>query len=118
MTVHVSGLDEGAPIFDEGLAPAKLLELLPGDDEAADPPEFPGGDPVATPDEDPTPLSEDICNCFFLASSRSACMLDDGPRAVDPKGELLPVALDSMGSDIRPSPPAPGGVGEVRAVIE
>ena len=45
-------------------------------------------------------------------------MLGDGPRAVDPKGELLPVALDSMGSDIRPSPPAPGGVGEVRAVIE
>ena len=70
MTVHVSGLDEGAPIFDEGLAPAKLLELLPGDDEAADPPEFPGGDPVATPDEDPTPLSEDICNCFFLACKR------------------------------------------------
>ena len=66
MTVHVSGLDEGAPIFDEGLAPAKLLELLPGDDEAADPPEFPGGDPVATPDEDPTPLSEDICNCFSV----------------------------------------------------
>ena len=72
MTVHVSGLDEGAPIFDEGLAPAKLLELLPGDDEAADPPEFPGGDPVATPDEDPTPLSEDICNCFFLACKKKA----------------------------------------------
>ena len=70
MTVYVRRLDEGAPIFDEGFAPAKLLELLPGDDEAADPPEFPGGDPVATPDEDPTPLSEDICNCFFLACKR------------------------------------------------
>ena len=60
MTVHVSRLDEGAPIFDEGFAPAKLLELLPRDDKAADPTEFPGVDPVVTPGKDPTPQSEDI----------------------------------------------------------
>ena len=51
MTVYVSGLDEGAPIFDEGFAPAKLLELLPGDDGTTDNPEFPGGDPVASPNK-------------------------------------------------------------------